>query len=236
MGANAQISVPAFTIGQVLTAQQQTEINTGVPVFATTTTRDAAFGGTGEKVLAQGQLAYIEASDVVQYYNGTTWATLAPTTSGVVQVKSAAKTDTFSTTSTTFTDVTGLSIAITPTSASNKVLIVAQIAVGTNASGGAPGHYRLTGGNATNYVGDTASNRVRGVFGGYTNAALSQLVLGMSIVYLDSPATTSATTYKVQVRVPTGSDTAYVNRSSLDGDDAYNVRGASSITVMEVAP
>ena len=80
MGANAQTSVPAFTTGQVLTAQQQTEINTGVPVFATTTTRDAAFGGSGEKVLAEGQLAYIEASNIVQYYDGSTWQTLAPQT------------------------------------------------------------------------------------------------------------------------------------------------------------
>ena len=60
MGANAQTSVPAFTAGQVLTAQQQTEINTGIPVFATTITRDAAFGGSGEKTLAEGQYAYIE--------------------------------------------------------------------------------------------------------------------------------------------------------------------------------
>ena len=89
MGANAQTSVPAFTTGQVLTAQQQTEINTGVPVFATTTTRDAAFGGTGEKVLAEGQLAYIEASDVVQYYNGTAWATLAPAAAGALTLISA---------------------------------------------------------------------------------------------------------------------------------------------------
>ena len=48
MGANAQLAVPSFTAGQVLTAQQQTEINTGIPVFATTVTRDAAFGGGGE--------------------------------------------------------------------------------------------------------------------------------------------------------------------------------------------
>jgi hypothetical protein len=79
MGANAQTSVPAFTAGQVLTAQQQTEINTGIPVFATTTTRDAAFGGTGEKVLAEGQMAYIEniaGSSAVQYYDGAAWQTL----------------------------------------------------------------------------------------------------------------------------------------------------------------
>jgi hypothetical protein len=87
MGANAQTSVPVFTAGQVLTAQQQTEINTGVPVFATTGTRDAAFGGAGEKTLAEGQLAYIEATDVVQYYDGTSWATLAPASSGLAVVK-----------------------------------------------------------------------------------------------------------------------------------------------------
>ena len=74
--ANTQTSVPVFTAGQVLTAQQQTEINTGIPVFATTTTRDAAFGGTGEKVLAEGQFAYIEASNATQYYDGAAWQTL----------------------------------------------------------------------------------------------------------------------------------------------------------------
>lgn len=79
MGANAQTSVPLFTAGEVLTAANQNlSAGTGVPVFATTTTRDAAFGGTGEKVLAEGQLCYIEASDVVQYYNGTAWATVGP--------------------------------------------------------------------------------------------------------------------------------------------------------------
>jgi len=73
MGLNAQTAVPVFTAGQVLTAQQQKEINTGIPVFATTVTRDAAFGGTGEKTLAEGQFAYIEATDTTQYYNGSTW-------------------------------------------------------------------------------------------------------------------------------------------------------------------
>jgi hypothetical protein len=77
MGANAQTSVPVFTAGQVLTAAQMTQINTGVPVFATTTTRDAAFGGTGEKTLAQGQLAYIEADGKVYVYSGTAWVSIS---------------------------------------------------------------------------------------------------------------------------------------------------------------
>jgi hypothetical protein len=61
MGANAQTSVPAFVTGQVLTAQQQTEINTGIPVFADSTARDAAFGGTGEKVLPRASMRFWKA-------------------------------------------------------------------------------------------------------------------------------------------------------------------------------
>ena len=75
MGANAQTSVPKYTAGEVLTAANQNiSAGTGVPVFATTATRDAAFGGTGEKVLAEGQTCYIEAApNRLMIYDGTTW-------------------------------------------------------------------------------------------------------------------------------------------------------------------
>ena len=75
MGANAQTSVPLFAAGEVLTAANQNiSAGTGVPVFATTATRDAAFGGTGEKVLAEGQMCYIEAApNRLQIYDGATW-------------------------------------------------------------------------------------------------------------------------------------------------------------------
>lgn len=86
MGANAQTEVPVFTSGQVLTAAQVTQINTGIPVFATTTTRDAAFGGAGEKTLAEGQFAYIEATNTTQYYDGAAWQSVG-TTPGLVCVK-----------------------------------------------------------------------------------------------------------------------------------------------------
>jgi hypothetical protein len=79
MGVNAQTAVPAFTAGQVLTAAQMTQVNTGIPVFADTTARDAAFGGAGEKVLAEGQYAYIEASNATQYYDGSAWIGLGTT-------------------------------------------------------------------------------------------------------------------------------------------------------------
>jgi len=84
MGANAQTSVPLFVANTVLTASQQNlSAGTGVPVFATTVTRDAAFGGSN-KVLAEGQLCYIEASDVVQYYTGAAWATVGPASAGAL--------------------------------------------------------------------------------------------------------------------------------------------------------
>lgn len=75
MGANAQTSVPTFSSGQILTAQQQNDsARTGIPVFATTTTRDGGFGGAGEKTLAEGQFAYLEvAPKRFQIYDGTGW-------------------------------------------------------------------------------------------------------------------------------------------------------------------
>ena len=76
MGANAVTSVYDFTAGQILTAAQMDNVNCGVPVFATTTTRDAAFGGSGEKTLAEGQFAYIEATNTTQYYDGAAWQTV----------------------------------------------------------------------------------------------------------------------------------------------------------------
>jgi len=66
----------------VLTAAQQNiSAATGIPVFSTTVTRDAAFGGSN-KVLAEGQLCYIEASNIVQYYDGAAWATVGPASAG----------------------------------------------------------------------------------------------------------------------------------------------------------
>ena len=89
MGANAQTSVPLFVANSVLTAAQQNiSAATGTPVFATTVTRDAAFGGAN-KVLAEGQLCYLESTDVVQQYNGSSWVTVGPATSGgLVLIKS----------------------------------------------------------------------------------------------------------------------------------------------------
>jgi hypothetical protein len=86
MGANATTSVPVYASGEVLTAANLNITNSGIPVFATTVTRDAAFGGTGEKTLAEGQFAYIEATNTTQYYDGAAWQSVS-VTPGLVCVK-----------------------------------------------------------------------------------------------------------------------------------------------------
>jgi len=84
---NEQTSVPLYAASEVLTAANMNiSAGTGVPVFATTVTRDAAFGGAGEKVLAEGQLCYLSSTNVVQYYDGAAWATVGPTASAVSAV------------------------------------------------------------------------------------------------------------------------------------------------------
>ena len=99
MGANATTFVPSYTSGEVLTAANLSVTNSGIPVFATTVTRDAAFGGTGEKVLAEGQFAYIEATNTTQYYDGAAWQAVGA--SGLVRVGGG----TLSGASTTFSSV-----------------------------------------------------------------------------------------------------------------------------------
>jgi len=95
MGANAQTTVQKFLSGAVLTAEQQNiSAATGVPVFATTVTRDAAFGGAN-KVLAEGQTCYLESTNVVQYYDGAAWAAVTRIASGNVAATAAGTAVTF---------------------------------------------------------------------------------------------------------------------------------------------
>ncbi len=227
---NTQTSVPVFTAGQILTAGQVTQINTGIPVFATTVTRDAAFGGTGEKTLAEGQFAYIEATNAFQYYDGAAWQAVVSSATKIGQVVSTAKTDTFSTSSTTFTDITGLSVSITPTLATSKVLVLAtyQDTMTTSQTGFA----RLMRDSTPIAVGDAAGSRrqTTTVARGLANNEIST----HSIVFLDSPATTSATIYKMQAASESASFIYYLNRADSDTDSDTRARTCSTITVMEV--
>jgi hypothetical protein len=151
----------------------------------------------------------------------------------VLQVVSTTKTDTFTTTSSSFTALTGLTASITPGSSSNKILVFIQLSYSLP-NGEGFGHFKLSGGNTGTYIGDTASNRVRAVFGGNVFSNTHNALVSGSLQFLDSPATTASTTYGLDVRQATDGE-VNINKSAFDADSVAHARGASTITLMEVA-
>ena len=130
------------------------------------------------------------------------------------QVLQAVKTDTFSTSSSSsFVDITGLSVNITPGSASSKILILTQIAAfnDTTATSMYYSLYRAT----TNLAG--ASGFVRTYNGG------SNLGSSVAMNFLDAPSTTDAREYSVYVKVNSGIGSISVNGAT------------STITALEIA-
>ena len=148
----------------------------------------------------------------------------------ILQVVSTTKTDTFSMSSTTFADVTGLSVSITPQSATSKIFVTVDMMTGNNAASQL--FARLRRDSTDIALGDTAGSRTRVTSGVYEGNANTPKAVSFS--FLDSPATTSATTYKVQIA---SSDTTAVtvNRTEGDSDSAARARGVSTITVFEVS-
>lgn len=159
-------------------------------------------------------------------------------TGAVLQVVQAVKTDTQTgATGDVWTDITGLSASITPTSSSSKILIFVDVK-GSGNAGNSIVRTRLLRNSTAIYIGDAASNRPR---------VLSQFYIGIQAdnihymaqlggTFVDSPGTTSSTTYKVQVGSDGNDRVYYINRTQGDRDNAYyDSRAASSITLMEIA-
>ena len=160
--------------------------------------------------------------------NGTAWTSATPSISAVKQIVSVSKTDTFSAASSSFTDITGLSASITPSSASSRILIIVDTM--TSSSGSDAVSIRIYRNNNTAVgVATGTSNRPASlaVNGFWSNSATS---LGGSFV--DSPASTSLQTYTIQGRVQSG--TFYLNRTGTDTDSGVYPRGISTITLMEI--
>jgi len=152
----------------------------------------------------------------------------------VIQVVQTFKDDTYVTTSTSRVDVTGLSATITPTSSSSKILV--QLDMGSFAMSTYAYLYLMR--DSTDIcVGATASGLVSCTMAGYVGSSSeSTTYYGArrdSAQYLDSPNTTSAVTYKVQVNNGT-TGTILINRNNQDSG-GYGMRVPSSITLMEIA-
>ena len=151
--------------------------------------------------------------------------------SKIVQVVATPKYNTFSTSSNSFTDVTGLSVSITPKSSSNKVLVMVDIKVGSSTNG-AEYFARLLRNGSLIYGGNSSSREE--CFYGTEDTEDEFRMDHAGANFLDSPNTTSATTYKVQIRNNNTGHTIYINRTGADSNTSGYPRTASSIIAMEV--
>ena len=189
-------------------------------------------GATVETSIADSDLVLIyddSATAVRKMTKANLVAGIGASAGQVIQVVSTHKTDDFTTASASFTDVTGLSVSITPSSASNKIYVTFTITVG-NTSSSYGTHIRLMR-DSTEIAPARSVANYESSWHGFSGD--SNITKQISFQFLDSPSTTSATTYKLQIKPQTGTST--VNRSGSDaGSQAYSHKSSSSITVMEV--
>ena len=167
--------------------------------------------------------------------SGKTVTLPAGTGGKVLQVVSTTKTDTFSSSlaSAARTAITGLSVSITPSSATSKILIISHVSMAAQNVGCAAILKRnsvdiCTGTGEGLRAGATVGSAK--LISSYEDSPVS------SFTFLDSPSTTSSTTYSVDIfNGRSAFDTVYVNRGSSDSNYSYTVRTSSTITVMEIA-
>ena len=159
----------------------------------------------------------------------------------ILQVVQQEKLDTWSTTSDfVFSDVTGLAVTITPSSSSNKVLVLVDVVASSDYWGTYIKLFRNTteigadatgmASNQTCHFSSIFTNETDSNNNGFTHLHNRQI--------LDSPNTTSAVTYKIQSAARSGSFNAYVNRSVADRNHSsgeYDNRYISRIKAIEVA-
>ena len=153
----------------------------------------------------------------------------------VLQVLQSVKTDIQSTISKTLIDITDLSVTITPTSSSSKFLIMLNVMIATSSYFG---YLTLLRDTTPLFLPDAAGVRPQFSLVHNTDPSTNGNSYRSSITVLDAPATVSTLTYKVQGagRLDATNGYLYINSSQSDRDNAsYDARGASSITVMEIA-
>lgn len=157
-------------------------------------------------------------------------------TGSILQVVSTTKTDVFTTTSSSMTDVTGLNCAITPSSSSNRVIVNYSVHMGNNDSYWlAAGDFTRNGTRIDGLVGAADGVRGRYTFGTQEGGGIHGDTRCYAGAYLDSPGTTGSVTYQIRIRSE-GGRVVFINRSNeADGNADISQRVVSHITLMEVS-
>lgn len=148
----------------------------------------------------------------------------------VIQVQSAIKTDSFSSTPSAgnYTDVTGLAVTITPKYSNSKILIICSI---TGASANQC-YLRIDRNGTPISIGDASGSELRVSFSDLLNDGSGFNLKGTTMNFLDSPASVSAQTYQIQGTA--GGTIYYINRSTASGGTNGYARGVSNITALEI--
>ena len=152
---------------------------------------------------------------------------------GIIQVKSVVKTDRFNTNSSSFVDITGLSVTITPTRADSKILFQFHLGTFNNQNNSSRAFVRMVRDSTAICVGDAATGHecTAAVCSRASDDNYTQFPVSMQ--FLDSPSTTSAVTYKLQASCGNDGGTIYLNGAGTQ--DAQGGNTASTITVMEIS-
>lgn len=125
----------------------------------------------------------------------------------------------------------GLNISITPTKTSSRILILSTVS-SAGISFNRPGTVLLRNGSRIS-IGDASGSRNRTSSGGSSGETSPGT---QSVHYVDSPNTTSAVTYSVNiVNYHSGTQSYAFNYDQGNSDNIAHARTASSITVMEIA-
>ena len=151
--------------------------------------------------------------------DGTILTTSSPQSGSVIQVVNATFGTVFTTNSSTYTDC-GLTASITPKFSTSKILVFVNLCGVSKATGNTAFNAKLVR-NSTDIL------QIEGI-AGFNNTTTDNNIGSVSTSYLDSPATTSATTYKVQVQ--SGANIAVVRINNT-----YILGSTSTITLMEIA-
>jgi len=195
---------------------------------------NAASGGGSFSLQAPSSSSNARVMTLPDTADGTILTTTNPKAGNIIQVKQTFKSDVFTTTSYAYTDVTGLGVTITPTSSSNKILILIQL-TGDGTQGSTRAGFRcFRDGNTAIGSGNADGNRVTG-FGVIYHPGDSLNIASLVANILDTPGDTNSHTYQIQISNLGNTSTVYVNRAQSDPNQYYAMRTSSSITAIEVA-
>ena len=162
----------------------------------------------------------------------TSWELLNPAgPTAISNVVQTVKTDITSSNSTTYVDIAGMTVDITPAKSTSRVKVTVVLAMGNTTLNVMTAAQVLRDAVVLD-IGDAAGSRTRAAVS--TGTASSSNIGTVTYIFIDSPASTSALTYKVQWLTENAAFLAVLNRTSGDGDTATIARVVSSITVEEI--